>query len=98
LFLANHKNIVAYFHGNSNDYQKYTFNGPDNNIDLNVFRVDSPMKGNTSAGDPSKLSFTVVSIDPSALKMTVRGYLWNLNTWDPNAANAFTVPLTPRSR
>ena len=44
-WLKTHKNIVAYFHGNSNKNEFYSYTGPDNDISLNVFRVDSPMKG-----------------------------------------------------
>lgn len=92
-WLKTHKNIVAYFHGNDNANEYYTYTGPDNDIRLNVFRVDSPMKGNFSATDPSKLSFQVISIDSGAKNMTVREYRWNTKVW----GNSITVPLSPRS-
>ncbi|MEI6208539.1 MAG: metallophosphoesterase [Desulfuromonadales bacterium] len=92
-WLKTHKNIVAYFHGNDNANEFYTYTGPDNDISLNVFRVDSPMKGNFSATDATKLSFHVVSVDPTALKMTVREYLWNTKQWGAST----TVSLAPRS-
>jgi len=98
--LKRHKNIVAYFHGNDNRNQFYTYPGPDNDVSLNVFRVDSPMKGSVSGkdaadgiGDPSKLSFQVVTIDSAAKNMTVREYLWNTKTWGASR----TVSLAPRT-
>jgi hypothetical protein len=92
-WLKTHKNIVAYFHGNDNANEYYTYTGPDNDIRLNVFRVDSPMKGNFSATDPTRLSFQVVTIDSGAKNMTVREYRWNTKVW----GNSITVPLTPRT-
>jgi hypothetical protein len=92
-WLKTHKNIVAYFHGNDNANEYYTYTGPDNDIALNVFRVDSPMKGNISGTDPTKLSFQVVTIDPLAQKMTVREYLWYLQQW----GSSKTVSLAPRA-
>ena len=91
-WLKTHKNIVAYFHGNDNANEYYTYTGPDNDIRLNIFRVDSPMKGNFSATDPTKLSFQAVSIDTDAKKMTVREYRWNTKAW----GNSITVSLLPR--
>jgi hypothetical protein len=92
-FLKEYRNIVAYFHGNDNANEFYTWSGPDKDISLSVFRVDSPMKGNVSAKDESKLSFHVVSIESSAKRMTVREYLWNTKTW----GEAKTVSLAPRT-
>ena len=92
-WLKKHKNVVAYFHGNSNWNQFYTFAGPNSDISLNTFRVDSPMKGSYSATDPSLLSFQFISIDKDATNMTVREYLWNTKTWGAST----TVPLAPRS-
>jgi hypothetical protein len=92
-WLKTHKNIVAYFHGNDNANEFYTYTGPDNDIALNIFRVDSPMKGNFSATDPTKLSFQVVTIDPLSQKMTVREYLWYLKQWGTST----TVSLAPRT-
>ena len=83
-FLKAHKNIKAYFHGNTNSNEFYNYNGPDNYIDLNVFRVDSPMKGQVSGldakdgkGDESKLSFQVISLNADTKELTVRECLWN---------------------
>jgi hypothetical protein len=99
-WLKNHKNVVAYFHGNTNYNEFYTYAGPNSDISLNTFRVDSPMKGMVSGvdaadgiGDPSKLSFQVISIDPGATNMTVREYLWNAKTWGAST----TVSLAPRA-
>jgi len=92
-WLKTHKNIVAYFHGNDNANEFYTYTGPDNDIALNIIRVDSPMKGNFSATDPTKLSFQVVTIDPLAQKMTVREYLWYLKQWGAST----TISLAPRA-
>jgi hypothetical protein len=102
-WLKTHKNIVAYFHGNDNANEFYTYPTSDTtsakylgagyNINLNVFRVDSPMKGNFSAADPTKLSFQVISIDNDAKKMTVREYLWNTKTWGTST----TISLAPRA-
>ena len=65
-FLKKHPAIVAYFHGNENYNEFYTWGGPDNDIAMPVFRVDSPMKGNVSGKDEKRLSFQVVSIDTDA--------------------------------
>jgi hypothetical protein len=99
-WLKGHKNVVAYFHGNTNYNEFYQYAGPNNDISLNTFRVDSPMKGMVSGidsangiGDPSKLSFQVISIDPAATSMTVREYFWNTKAWGASA----TVSLAPRS-
>lgn len=82
-FLKAHTNIKAYFHGHENANEFYVYSGPDNDIFLPVFRVDSPMKGKPSSTDETKLSFQVISIDTKAKLMTVREYLWNAQpaTW-----------------
>jgi hypothetical protein len=83
-FLKVHKNIKAYFHGNDCNNEFYIYKGPDNDISLNVFRVDSPVKGIISGteaedgmGDETKLSFQTIVIDGDAKTMTVRECLWN---------------------
>jgi len=76
-FLKAHKNIRAYFHGNDNANEFYTWTGPDNDVALPTFRVDSPMKGNFSASDETKLSFHLISLDSSSQTMTVREVRWN---------------------
>jgi predicted MPP superfamily phosphohydrolase len=88
-FLKVHPNIKAYFHGNSNWNEFYVYKGPDNDVALPVFRVDSPMKGKYSAKDETKLSFQLISIDPKTKKMTVRECLWNTNPSDPSAKVVF---------
>lgn len=76
-FLKLHPNIMAYFHGNSNWNEFYVYHGPDNDVKLNVFRVDSPMKGKFSSKDETKLSFQLISIDAQKQQLTVRECLWN---------------------
>jgi hypothetical protein len=100
-WLATKKNIVAYFHGNNNLFENYTWTGSNNQISLNVFRVDSPMKGSVSGidaadgkGDPSKLSYNVVTIDAAAQNMTIREYLWQQKKWGTSK----TVSLAARSK
>ncbi len=104
-FLQRHKNIVAYFHGNTNFNEFYIYTGPDNLVSLPVFRVDSPMKGYYSGQDDATvaptagvfntnlLSYQVVSIDSVAKKMTVREYLWKTNAWGASSS----VSLDPRA-
>ncbi|MDR3652307.1 MAG: metallophosphoesterase [Paludibacter sp.] len=76
-FLKIHPNIKAYFHGHTNYNEYYTFVGPDGDLNLKVFRVDSPMKGEVSGSDDSQLSFQVLSIDGKSKTLTVRECLWN---------------------
>jgi predicted MPP superfamily phosphohydrolase len=76
-FLKAHPNIKAYFHGNTNYNQFYTYTGPDSDVKLPVFRVDSPMKGEHSAKDETLLSFQLISLDPKTQDLTVRECLWN---------------------
>lgn len=76
-FLKRHRNIKAYFHGNSNWNQFYEYRGLNKDVCLKAFRVDSPMKGKYSAEDETKLSFQVITIDPVSHLMTVRECLWN---------------------
>jgi hypothetical protein len=76
-FLKAHPNITAYFHGHSNANEFYVWRGPDDDVALNTFRVDSPMKGLTSALDERRLSFQLVTIDVKTMRMTVRECLWN---------------------
>jgi hypothetical protein len=76
-FLKAHPNVKAYFHGHSNWNEFYTYKGPDNDVNLPVFRVDSPMKGKLSSKDETKLSFQLISLDASTQRLTVRECLWN---------------------
>jgi hypothetical protein len=88
-FLKMHPNIKAYFHGNSNWNEFYVYHGPDNDVNLPVFRVDSPMKGKYSAKDETKLSFQLISLDPTSKKLTVRECLWNTDPANKNAKIVF---------
>jgi hypothetical protein len=83
-FLKRHTNIKAYFHGNENFNEYYVYKGPDNDVALNTFRVDSPMKGDYSNADETKLSFQLVTVDTKTLAMTVRECLWNTNPAHPD--------------
>jgi hypothetical protein len=93
-FLERHRNITAYFHGNSNWNEFYEWTGPNHAAALHVFRVDSPVKGAVSASDESRLSFQVASIDTATQTMTVRECLWNPNPGDPSAPPAWGVSST----
>lgn len=76
-FIRRHPTIKAYFHGDKNYNEFYTWNGTKGSIALPVFRVDSPMKGELSAEDEHLLSFIVATIDTQAQQLTVRECLWN---------------------
>ncbi|HVW95417.1 MAG TPA: hypothetical protein VHA56_05585 [Mucilaginibacter sp.] len=88
-FLKEHKNIKAYFHGNSNWNEFYTYTGPDNDVALKVFRVDSPMKGEYSSQDETKLSFLLISLNTKTQTLTVRECLWNTKPFDPKPSVVF---------
>jgi hypothetical protein len=99
-FLAHHRNITAYFHGNSNWNQFYDWIGPGGTVVLHTFRADSPMKGDLSSHDERKLSFQVVTIDTASRLLTARECLWNADPAHPNGAiqwgGSTTVALQPR--
>jgi hypothetical protein len=76
-FLKIHSNIKAYFHGHTNYNEYYTLVGPDGDLNVKVFRVDSPMKGEYSNADETKLSFQVIAINGATQTLTVRECLWN---------------------
>jgi Calcineurin-like phosphoesterase len=76
-FLQHHPEIKAYFHGHNNYTEYYQCQGPDKNISLPVFRVDSPMKGRYSAKDETLLSFELITIDARKRTVTVRECRWN---------------------
>lgn len=99
-FLARHRNVTAYFHGNSNWNQFYEWVGPDARMALHTFRVDSPMKGAESMSNERKLSFQVVTVNVNTHMMTVRECLWNAEPAHPDAPLAWggstTVALLPR--
>lgn len=102
-FLKSHRNIVAYFHGNSNWNECYVWKGPDGDLALNVFRVDSPIKGRHSGKDEARLSFQVVTYDTGLRTLTSRECLWNsLGRADSDAmpvawGTARGVSLEPRA-
>ena len=85
-FLERHRNITAYFHGNSNWNEFYDWTGPSHTLLLHTFRVDSPMKGAVSADDETRLSFHVAEIEPSTRMLTVRECLWNRDPARPSLA------------
>jgi hypothetical protein len=95
-----HPNLTAYFHGNSNGNQFYDWSGPDHTAAIHTFRVDSPMKGNVSATDETRLSFQLVTIDMATRMMTAREILWNAHRGaggiDISWGGSTTVALTPR--
>ncbi len=93
-FLKEHPNIKAYFHGNSNWNEFYKYKGPDNNVNLNVFRVDSPMKGKFSANDETKLSFQLITLDIQNKLLTVRECLWNTSPMDANVKTVIGDSIT----
>jgi hypothetical protein len=99
-FLRRHRNIVGYFHGHNNWNEVYTWKGPDGDLALNVFRVDSPMKGKT-AKDERQLSFQVVVFNAAEQKLTARECLWNVQGSQDGPGipvgwgNSSTVSLAP---
>ena len=88
-FLKQYPNIKAYFHGNSNWNEFFVYKGPDNDVALNTFRVDSPMKGKYSSKDETKLSFQLISLDPVKQMLTVRECLWDTDPANPAAKIVF---------
>ncbi|TDX02110.1 metallophosphoesterase family protein [Dinghuibacter silviterrae] len=83
-FLQRHPEIKAYFHGHNNYTEFYQWQGPDKNISIPCFRVDSPMKGKFSSKNETLLSFELVTIDTKAKTMTVRECFWNSVPGDPS--------------
>jgi len=76
-WLKKHPAVKAYFHGHNNNTEFYQWHGPDNDISLPCFRVDSPMKGKYSAKDETLLSFELLTIDTARRTITVQECLWN---------------------
>jgi hypothetical protein len=93
-FLKAHPNIVVYFHGNSNWNEFYTYTGPDNDVALKTFRVDSPMKGEYSSKDEKLVSFHLISLDPLMQQLTVRECLWNTQPMNPDNRIVFGKSAT----
>ena len=101
-WLKNHRNVVGYFNGHTNYTEFYTFKGLDNDLSLNVYRVDSPMKGAASASDETKLAFNLIQIDTKTMTITARECLWDTNPSNTNAPIVFgakktssLIPQTP---
>jgi hypothetical protein len=93
-FLKKYPNIKAYFHGNEHENIFYEYKGPDNDYSIRTFEVDSPMKGNISSSDETKLSFQLVTIDTDTKTMTVRECLWNSNPINPLSPVAWGASIT----
>ncbi len=93
-FLKAHPNIKAYFHGNSNWNEFYVYQGPDKDVKLNTFRVDSPMKGEYSSMEETLLSFQLISLDPKNQTLTVRECLWNTKPMDKTQKIVFGKSAT----
>ncbi|PTS99518.1 hypothetical protein DBR11_12170 [Pedobacter sp. HMWF019] len=96
-FLKQHPNIKAYLHGHVHESKYYTWNGPDNDVQLNAVSTDSPMKGLASGPDETKLSFHFCALDPKTMTLTVRECLWNPDAANPAApvkwGNSVTIKL-----
>jgi predicted MPP superfamily phosphohydrolase len=95
-FLKAHPNIKAYFHGHNNWNEFYAYTGPDGDVSLPAFRVDSPMKGKTSSKDERRLSFQLISIDPASRTLTARECLWNPDPSRPDATPVWGESRTIR--
>jgi len=100
-WLIAHPSVRALFSGHDNFNGATNWNGQDPNNNLiatrdaawpgvELFRVDSPMKGDysgvsattaplTGIGDETKLSFQVYSYDIATRRLTEREFLWNPN-------------------
>ncbi len=77
-WLKTHPNIIAYFHGHTNYNEMWDYSGPDHDITLKSFRIDSPMKGGVTqtANNENLLSYQIASVDTVTKKMTVREVRW----------------------
>lgn len=93
-FVKAHATIKAYFHGHSNFNEFYDWRGPDRDVRLPTFRVDSPMKGAVSASDETRLSFMLVTIDVAGGRLTARECLWNATPRNPATALRFGTSRT----
>ena len=93
-FLKAHPNIKAYFHGNAHQNRFYTYQGPDKDVNLKTIEVDSPMKGEVSGSDQTKMSFQLITIDPETKLMTVRQCLWNTNPAKDETPIAWGAKIT----
>ena len=93
-FLKAHPNIKAYFHGHNNWNQFYTYTGPNGDVSLPTFRVDSPMKGKYSSKDETRLSFQLITIDSASKTLTVRECRWNTDPTHPDKPPVWGDSLT----
>lgn len=93
-FLKRHPNIKAYFHGHNNWTEFYTYTGPNGDVHLPSFRVDSPMKGKYSSKDETKLSFQLITIDPASGTLTDNECLWNPDPANPGASPVWGKSVT----
>jgi hypothetical protein len=93
-FLKRHPAIRAFFHGHNNYNEFYDWHGPDNDLILHCFRVDSPMKGKFSSKDEELLSFQLITIDPRTMTMTVRECLWNNSPHALQWGHHVTIPIS----
>jgi len=84
-FMKEHTEIKAYFHGNSHDPDFKVYMGPDFDLALPTFSVDSPIKGERSAKKEEAATFEVVVIDTDNKKIAVREALWNAHPKDKDA-------------
>jgi len=96
-FLRRHRNIVAYFHGHAHWNEFYIWSGPDGDLALHTFRVDSPMKGKISGADETKLSFQVAVCDVASLQLTVRECRWNAVPDEIAWGDCITVSIARRN-
>ena len=95
-FIHSHSMIKAYFHGDKNYNEFYTWNGVNGTIDLPVFRVDSPMKGEYSSADERLLSFIVVTMDVNQRLLTARECLWNTETKPVSNGEVLALSLSDK--
>ncbi|HEY3757084.1 MAG TPA: metallophosphoesterase [Opitutaceae bacterium] len=96
-FLRRHRNIVAYFHGHENYHEAYTWTGPGHDLNLHVFRADSPMKGR-SRKDEFLMSYEVITYNVPAGRLTDREYRWNTpEHWGQTTTVDIAAPQLPKA-
>lgn len=95
-FVKAHPSVVCYIHGNSNWNEFYSWQGPNTTVSLPTVRIDSPMKGEVSSKDESRLSFVVMTVDEKKHKATVREALYNLTPGKIVWGESRVIPLKAR--
>lgn len=70
VFLKLHTNTKAYQHGHVHENKYYVWNGPDNNVALDLVSADSQMKSIVSFIDGTKLSFHFAVLDPTTMTIS----------------------------